>query len=517
MKKEEKNNHMKRETKRIIKNANGVTLMSLVITIIILLILAGVTLSLTLGDNGIITQAGEAKKAQEIAAIKEDIQLEILDKEMEKGGAGLSQEELEEILGNYGELQEDGNTIKTDEGYEIDIDEIYKPGGGTSNPGSGASDEEIAALEEKIKELEQTVEDLNNTKTELEGTIEDLNGQLEQEQGNNAELQKQIENLQGQVNNLNTTKEQLEDTINSLNTQIADLKAKQATGTAVAADVLSGKTFSNSSSVGITGSMPNLNTNSKITHTSSNGTKVILGDAAYATTNSDGVNRFQIRYNSTPGYLPGNTLIALDYSKVASAIGLTGNKIVAGNTILGVAGTDKGYNNGYNAGVTAADNRVNSNSTNYKTGYNNGYNAGVTAADNRVNTNSTNYKTGYNNGYSAGQSAGRTLKTYSGTVTSSTSKMSMTATNGSAKSLYYATLNLNFTHTIVSIVYQLAGATSGENNYFRISANGEYMRAADNYYIMMSTINSNWSTNTSIKIPTGSLSGKSISYVVYYI
>ena len=93
----------------------------------------------------------------------------------------------------------------------------------------------------------------------------------------------------------------------------------------------------------------------------------------------------------------------------------------------------------------------------------------------------------------------------------------MIATNGSAKRLYYATLNLNFTHTIVSIVYQLAGATSGENNYFRISANGEYMRAADNYYIMMSTINSNWSTNTSIKIPTGSLSGKSISYVVYYI
>ena len=436
----------------------------------------------------------------------------ILDKELEKGGTGLTREELEEIAGNYGELQEDGNTIKTEEGYEIKIDEIYQPGGGTGG-GSGASDEEIAALEEKIKELEQTVEDLNNTKTELEGTIEDLNGQLEQEKGKNAELQKQIENLQGQVANLNTTKEQLEDTINSLNTQIADLKAKQATGTAVAADVLSGKTFSNSSGVNITGSMPNLTSNSKITHASNNGTKVILGDAAFATTNSDGVARFEIRYNGQNGYITPNTLFALDYSKVASAIGLTGNKIVAGNTILGVAGTDKGYNNGYNAGVTAADNRANPSSTNYKTGYN----AGVTAADNRVNTNSTNYKTGYNNGYSAGQNAGRTLKTYSGTVTSSTSKMSMTATNGSAKRLYYATLNLNFTHTIVSIVYQLAGATSGENNYFRISANGEYMRAADNYYIMMSTINSNWSTNTSIKIPTGSLSGKSISYVVYYI
>ena len=73
MKKEDKKN----VSKKIIKKAKGITLISLVITIIILLILAGVTLSLTLGDNGIITQAQKAKEAQEIAAIKEDIQLAI--------------------------------------------------------------------------------------------------------------------------------------------------------------------------------------------------------------------------------------------------------------------------------------------------------------------------------------------------------------------------------------------------------------------------------------------------------
>lgn len=59
--------------------------------------------------------------------------------------------------------------------------------------------------------------------------------------------------------------------------------------------------------------------------------------------------------------------------------------------------------NVYNAGITYADGRANSNSTNYKSGYN----AGVTAADNRTNTNSANYKSGYNAGYSAGQSAVR--------------------------------------------------------------------------------------------------------------
>ena len=109
-------------------------------------------MSLTLGDNGIIIQAQKAKEAQEIAAIKEDFQLAILDKELEKGGTGLTREELEQIAGNYGELQEDGNTIKTEDGYEIKIDEIYQEG--ATGGGNGSSDEEIAALEEKIKELD---------------------------------------------------------------------------------------------------------------------------------------------------------------------------------------------------------------------------------------------------------------------------------------------------------------------------------------------------------------------------
>lgn len=51
--------HMKKEKRKISKNmikqAKGITLISLVITIIILQILAGVTLSLILGDRGIIT------------------------------------------------------------------------------------------------------------------------------------------------------------------------------------------------------------------------------------------------------------------------------------------------------------------------------------------------------------------------------------------------------------------------------------------------------------------------------
>ena len=43
------------------RNINGTTLIALVITIIVLLILAGITINLILGDNGIISRAIERK------------------------------------------------------------------------------------------------------------------------------------------------------------------------------------------------------------------------------------------------------------------------------------------------------------------------------------------------------------------------------------------------------------------------------------------------------------------------
>ena len=53
----------------------GITLIALVITIIILLILAGVTLATLTGDNGIITKAREAELSTELSAYKEELEL----------------------------------------------------------------------------------------------------------------------------------------------------------------------------------------------------------------------------------------------------------------------------------------------------------------------------------------------------------------------------------------------------------------------------------------------------------
>ena len=51
------------------KNQKGITLVALVITIIVLLILAGVTIAMVVGDNGILTRSKQAK----FESIKSDV------------------------------------------------------------------------------------------------------------------------------------------------------------------------------------------------------------------------------------------------------------------------------------------------------------------------------------------------------------------------------------------------------------------------------------------------------------
>ena len=85
---------MKKRTKKVnIKNKQqGVTLIALVVTIIILIILAGISIQMLVGNNGILTQANLAKKLTEVANEKEAIQLIMLshdlDKENEKYNIG---------------------------------------------------------------------------------------------------------------------------------------------------------------------------------------------------------------------------------------------------------------------------------------------------------------------------------------------------------------------------------------------------------------------------------------------
>lgn len=66
---------MKNYIKKPLKSSNGITLIALVITIIVLLILAGISISMVLGENGILQRARDAKTKSDEAQIRERIQL----------------------------------------------------------------------------------------------------------------------------------------------------------------------------------------------------------------------------------------------------------------------------------------------------------------------------------------------------------------------------------------------------------------------------------------------------------
>lgn len=108
--------------KETIKNKQGITLISLVVTIVILLILAGVSIAMLVGDNGIINQASRAKEASKKAGIIEEIKIDIATKQTKNLG-NINETEIYNILNKYGSI--DGDILKTGN-LEIKISEIWQ-------------------------------------------------------------------------------------------------------------------------------------------------------------------------------------------------------------------------------------------------------------------------------------------------------------------------------------------------------------------------------------------------------
>ena len=70
--------------RKLSKNQEGITLIALVITIIVLLILAGVTIATLTGENGLLERAEEARNQTEEGALEEEVQLKMTEKETDK-------------------------------------------------------------------------------------------------------------------------------------------------------------------------------------------------------------------------------------------------------------------------------------------------------------------------------------------------------------------------------------------------------------------------------------------------
>ena len=206
---------MKKEQKEmrkfVEKDAGGITLIALVVTIIVLIILAGITISMTVGDNGIFTKAKEAKKMQVIAEAKEKIGVEILDAQVEaiERNEELEQAQVEDIISKYGTLQDDKDTIiLKDNGYKISLLDIYQ--GTTTSSGSYTENKaKIELLEEQVKRLQEQLDSMSQTGDEKDKTIAELNDKVTTIENEKNELQNENNSLTSKATELTNLKETL--------------------------------------------------------------------------------------------------------------------------------------------------------------------------------------------------------------------------------------------------------------------------------------------------------------------
>ena len=157
------------------KKEKGITMVSLVVTIIILIILAGISIQVTIGEDGIITKAKQAKQNITLAGEAEAMQLNQLYYELETGG----------------EMSEDEESTK--------------------------KDEIIALLQKQVEELQKQIASLQTENVELKKQIEDLQAQI-------AELQKEIADLKAQIASKDIEIEALKKQVSEKEAKIQDLQ-----------------------------------------------------------------------------------------------------------------------------------------------------------------------------------------------------------------------------------------------------------------------------------------------------
>ena len=132
---------------------NGITLIALVITIIILIILAGVSIVTLTGDNGILGRASEAKKATTQAGAEEKVNVAYVGSYDSAGifDVDAFEKEIKNLDGTIVEKDEETVTVEMD-GYEFIVD-FY---------GNVAIKEKVIAGVEVEKTFKNNYTDVNN-------------------------------------------------------------------------------------------------------------------------------------------------------------------------------------------------------------------------------------------------------------------------------------------------------------------------------------------------------------------
>lgn len=116
----------------MLKKERGITLIALIVTIIVIIIVAGITISAITGNKGIVNQAEISKNKSERQEIIENAKTEVTNVVMENVGTDLTRSQLKEILDKYFDNVPDDYTLDTElttkseyGNYKIKVSEIY--------------------------------------------------------------------------------------------------------------------------------------------------------------------------------------------------------------------------------------------------------------------------------------------------------------------------------------------------------------------------------------------------------
>ena len=139
--------------------SKGMTLIALVITIVVLLILAGITIGTLTSDNGVIEEAKTAKELAEKAGVEEQIEIAIIKAEQKYRNPTLYDiiEELQSggIITDPSQVNSNTGAITTDSNYVIEgklddykYDEIKPYGLGDINNDGRITIEDAVKIQE---------------------------------------------------------------------------------------------------------------------------------------------------------------------------------------------------------------------------------------------------------------------------------------------------------------------------------------------------------------------------------
>ena len=150
-----------------LKERKGITLIALVITIIVLLILAGVSIAMLTGQNGILTQAQNSKTVTENKSAEEKVKLAVMSARTRSETAALELDKLKEEIANQGGTATNNefpvNVTMDGKSFTVtNTGVVTATGSSTTNPNPPASTDtlkasEIAAKADKTKIYGATV------------------------------------------------------------------------------------------------------------------------------------------------------------------------------------------------------------------------------------------------------------------------------------------------------------------------------------------------------------------------